>query len=78
MSLASILFGGILMLGQNLNRVRKTKGFTAQHMADVLNISLSTYRKYESNSRLASILTLIKIADYLDVSLDFLTGRIEK
>jgi len=66
------------MLGQNLNRVRKTKGFTAQHMADVLNISLSTYRKYESNSRLASILTLIKIADYLDVSLDFLTGRIEK
>ena len=66
------------MLGQNLNRTRKMKGFTARHMADVLDIDISSYRKYESNDRLPPIITLIKIADYLDVSLDYLVGRNEK
>jgi len=63
------------MLGENIKNARKIKGFTAQHMADVLEIDISSYRKYESNHRLPPITTLIKIADYFDVSLDDLVGR---
>ena len=64
-----------MLLGEHLNKIRKLKGFTAQNIADSLKISLSTYRKYESNDRLPPIPTLIKIADLFDVSLDYLTGR---
>jgi len=63
------------MLGENLNKTRKLKGFTAQHMADILEIDIRLYRKYESNGCFPKIPTLIKIADYLDVSLDYLVGR---
>ena len=36
------------MLGKRLNIVRKEKGFTAQQMADMLDITISAYRFYES------------------------------
>ena len=66
------------MIGENLNKIRKLKGFTAQYMSDILNISLRSYHRYESNERQPSIEALIKIADCFDVSLDYLVGRNKK
>ena len=63
------------MFGEILNKTRKSKGITAQQMADHLNISLRSYRYYESNDRQPSYDTLVKIADKLDVTTDFLLCR---
>lgn len=63
------------MFGKRLNLIRKQKGFTAQQMADLLTVSLRTYRNYESEHSYPSLETLVKISDILDVSIDFLLGR---
>ena len=63
------------MFGNILNKTRKSQGITAQQMADYLNIGLHSYRKYESNDRQPSFEILIKIADKLNVSTDYLLDR---
>lgn len=63
------------MFGQRLNQVRKTKGFTAQKMADLLSVSIRTYRNYESETSSPSLEALVKIADILNVSTDYLLCR---
>ena len=65
------------MLGQKLNKTRKSQGFTAQQMADFLGIKLRSYRHYESGNRQPSLEVLIKIADKLNVSVDYLLERDE-
>ncbi len=63
------------MFPYRLNSVRKSRGVTAQQMADFLCMGLRAYRNYESGDRFPSADTLIKIADKLDVSIDYLLGR---
>jgi len=66
------------MFNIRLNQTRKEKGYTAQQMADKLTISLSTYRKYESGHRSPNLEMLSKIADILEVSVDYLLCRDDK
>ena len=63
------------MFPERLNAVRKAKGFTAQFMADYLSIAIRTYRFWESGHSQPSLEVLVKIADLLDVSTDYLLGR---
>jgi len=63
------------MIGDTLNKTRKARGITAQQMADYLSIGLRAYRYFESNGRQPSLQMLVKIADKLDVSTDYLLGR---
>jgi transcriptional regulator with XRE-family HTH domain len=63
------------MFGKRLNETRKSKGFTAQFMADALHIAIRSYRMYESDHRSPPLDTLVKIADILNVSIDYLLGR---
>ena len=63
------------MFGKTLRDARKKRKFTQQKLADTLNIALRTYQKYEEGSRQPPMDTLIMIADYFDVSLDYLLGR---
>lgn len=60
-----------------LNVTRKSKGFTAQYMADMLAVSLRTYRNYESGHSSPTLQTLVQIADILNVSTDYLLCRDE-
>ncbi|WP_347566070.1 helix-turn-helix transcriptional regulator [Ruthenibacterium lactatiformans] len=61
--------------GERLNQSRKEHGKTAQEMADILGIGIRSYRAYESGDREPYFSTLVKIADYLDVSADYLLCR---
>lgn len=63
------------MFSNRLNQVRKSKGITAQKMADQLCINIRSYRAYESADRLPNLEMLIKIADILNVSTDLLLCR---
>ena len=63
------------MFGTRLNSVRKQKGFTALYMSEQLNMQIRSYRRYESGHCEPSLESLKKIADILDISVDFLLGR---
>lgn len=65
------------MFNKKLNEIRKSKGITAQQMADLLCINIRSYRAYESADRSPNIEILVKIADILDVSTDVLLCRDE-
>lgn len=63
------------MFRERLNITRKSRGFTAQYMADSLQIALRSYRMYESGNRSPSLDMLVKIADILNVPTDYLLCR---
>lgn len=63
------------MFGKRLRAIRMKRNFTQPQMADLLDVALRTYQGYEGGSRSPSFATLVKLADILDVSIDFLLGR---
>lgn len=64
-----------MTFGERLNTIRKSRHITAQEMADILDIGLRSYRFYESNRSQPPYDKLVKIADTLDVSTDYLLCR---
>ena len=61
-----------------LRQLRKEKDKTIEEVANDLDISKDRYGKYERGERQPDIDTLIIIADYYKVSLDYITGRYKK
>ena len=58
-----------------LKEIRKSKGISQLKMAVDLNTNQNTISRYETGAREPSINELIKIADYLNVSVDYLLER---
>lgn len=57
------------------DRLRELRGKKSQRQcASDLNVKFANYNKWESGA-IPSLETLIKIADYYGVTLDYLTGR---
>lgn len=63
------------MIGKKLRELRNAKGITADALCKELGITVGSYRNYERNDRNPPYETLIKIADYYNVTLDYLLGR---
>ena len=64
-------------LSERLRILRKEKGLTQQEVGDTLGKSLRAYQYYESGTRRPEYPQLLALADFFDVSLDYLTGRSE-
>ena len=60
-----------------LKELRKKKGISQLRLATELNTTQNTISRYETGEREPGIDELIKIADYFNVSVDFLIGRTE-
>lgn len=60
---------------QRLREARKRKQFTQKEVAEHLEIKLRSYQQYEGGQRRPDYETLVKIADHLDVTTDYLLGR---
>ena len=58
-----------------LKELRKKKHLSQLKMAMDLHLNQSSISRYENMERQADYATLIKIADYFDVSIDYLLGR---
>lgn len=58
-----------------LRELRSQKGITLQELAKSCGLSTRTMIRYEQGERLPDIETAKIIADYFDVSLDYLVGR---
>ena len=61
--------------GDRIRFLRSQKGLTQDEMAQLVGKSLSAYKLWESSSNEPSISSLVFMADYFNVSLDFLVGR---
>lgn len=58
-----------------LKELRKAKGISQLKLAIDLNTNQNTISRYETGEREPSIGELIRIADYFNVSLDYLLER---
>lgn len=63
------------MRTDRLRCLREIRGLTQKEAAKRMGISRTTYSNYESGNREPDIDTLVKIADFYEVSIDFLVGR---
>lgn len=63
------------MFSERLKELRKARGLTQEQLAAILGVERSSVGKYESRPVIPSADVLNKIADYFDVSIDYLLGR---
>ena len=63
------------IFAQRIRELRKETGQKQIEIADYLNISLRAYQYYESATHYPDVAGLIKLADYFEVSTDYLLGR---
>lgn len=59
---------------KNLRTIRINKHLNQQTIADYLGIHRVTYTNYENGKREPDMETLKKLAQYLDVSIDYMLG----
>ena len=62
-------------LGKKLKELRKANGLTQEDLASKLELSRVNYTRYETGKVRPDYETLIKIADFYDVSLDEMFDR---
>lgn len=60
---------------ENIKNLRKANKKNQQELADYLNIKQTTYSKYELGKINIPIGVFLKLADYYNVSVDYLLGR---
>ena len=58
-----------------LTNIRRSKGFTQKQVADGIGTSEVGLQNYENGRRKPAFDVLIALADFYDVSLDYLVGR---
>ena len=62
---------------ENLLKLRTERGLTQADVAKAIDIRTLTYQRYEYGEREPRLSKLIALADFFDVSLDYLIGRSE-
>ena len=68
-------FQVLYMLYQRIRDLREDFDLSQQEIADILNMHRTTYVRYESGEREIPLNIAILLANYYDVSLDYLAGR---
>lgn len=63
------------MFKDNLKKLRKEKKITQEELSKIIGVERSSIGKYESSGVIPSVDVLNKIADYFNVSVDYLLGR---
>ena len=63
------------MFHEKIKELRKEKGVTGEFVANAVGLSESAYRNYERGVREPNFETLSKLADFYDVTTDYLLGR---
>jgi transcriptional regulator with XRE-family HTH domain len=63
------------ILAERLVELRKKKHLKQDDIANILGVVRSTYGNYEQGSREMDLSSIIKLADFYQVSLDYMLGR---
>ena len=62
-------------LGEILQELRKDNGLSQQDLGKILHVTPGTISNYENNVSLPGVERLVEMADYFQVSTDYLIGR---
>ena len=65
----------MISFSSRLKELRKNKGVTQKQVAEILEISERNYRRYESGEIDPLTSNTIKLANYFNVSVDYLLGH---
>jgi transcriptional regulator with XRE-family HTH domain len=68
----------VATFSDRLKKLRKEKGITLDKMAEDLGTTKSTLSRYENGKREPKIFLIKEIANYFNVSIDYLLGRADK
>ena len=63
---------------ERYKELKKEKGVTHQQIADYMGLQTRTVQYYTSGKLKPDYYGLLKLADFFEVSLDYLTGRTNK
>lgn len=63
------------MYGERLKALRKERKVPQQQLADLMGVKIRGYQYYESEKTEPTIDALIAIANFYDVTIDYLVGR---
>ena len=63
----------ILKYGR-IRDLRNDRGLTQQQIAELLNVSQNTYSQYEIGTSRFPLDTVVKLAEFYEVSVDYLVG----
>lgn len=66
------------ILGHRLHELRKERKVQQKSMAELLDVTLRHYQRMEHGDVNIPCLTLCTLADYFEVSADYLLGRSEQ
>lgn len=65
------------MFAESLKSLRENEGLSQKSLANQIKVSQPTIAAYESGKREPDFATLIKLADFFQISIDYLMGRTE-
>ena len=63
------------IFSERLKEARKASGVTQKQTAEFLGMADNAYQMYEHGKRAPNHEITVKLADYFDVSLDYMFGR---
>lgn len=66
------------VFSERLEKLRNKRGISQVNLAKELGIGIRAYQYYEWDQREPRMSVLVRMADYFDVSLDYLTGRTDE
>lgn len=64
-----------LSISDKLAKLREEKNLTMKDVADGIGMKADSYRNYERGRLQPSIDTVVKLANFFDVTTDYLLGR---
>lgn len=59
---------------ERIREIREDSALTQQNIADILSVGQRTYCDYESGKTRIPIDSILKLAKYYNVSIDYITG----
>lgn len=63
------------IFSERIKQLRKEKSLLQKDIADQVGVTLRAYQYYEYSQKEPTLSVLVNIADYFNVSLDYLVGR---
>ena len=63
------------VFAERLKQLRNSKGLTLKQLGDAIGSTKATIGNLENSNKQPSLAMLCALADYFDVSLDYLVGR---
>jgi transcriptional regulator with XRE-family HTH domain len=63
------------MFGKRLKQLREDNDLRQEDVGKIVNVEKSTVSQWESGKRTPDVETIMKLADYFNVSIDYILGK---